>query len=194
MLSSPPTQNNFPPLALRQLVEPELPSLPLRTISWRLSPCRTISRCSPCGIPSSPKSLGPRPEQSHAAPSPPHTHNNFPALALRQLFEPKLPHAPAQRNFLPPLMPPSQNSIPALAPRQLFEPKIALVPLHAISCRAPSSPPPRRAISRRSPCGNYSSPNSPCARSKQSPATSPTPLRPAQNSLPVRAPRQLFEP
>ena len=81
-----------------------------------------------------------------------------------------------------------QNSIPALAPRQLFEPKLALVPLNAISCRAPSFPPPRRTISRRSPCGNYSSPNSPSSRVQQFPATSPYPPAPRAEQSPGARP------
>ena len=52
-----PTQHSLPALALRQLLEPELPIVPLRTISCHSPcsppPCRIVSRHSPCGNSSS---------------------------------------------------------------------------------------------------------------------------------------------
>ena len=65
-------------------------------------------------------------------PFPPHpTQNSIPALAPRQLSEPKLALVPLKKSSFVPrrlLSAPAHNNIAALAMRQLFEPELPYAP------------------------------------------------------------------
>ena len=128
-----PAQNNIAALALRQRFEPEVPYAPAQN-----------------NVLPPPPSPSPRAEQSPGA---------RPAAALRALT----PHSPAHNHILPPPPPllPHTEQFPGARPTAGLRARINPSPAQTNLLPPPHPPSLRRTVSRHSPCGKSSSPNSP---------------------------------